>query len=123
MPGTGTSQVKEEKCIFCKIGRGEVPAELLYRDDAFFAIRDIQPKVPVHVLIIPFDHVGALAGEPQARFQDLGGMIAAAASVAKQLGVEEEGYRLVINQGPQSGQEVPHLHLHLLAGRRLGPMG
>ena len=115
--------MQKEDCIFCKIGQGEAPAELLYRDDAVFAIRDIKPKAPVHVLIIPFDHVGALAGEPQSRFEGLGSLIAAATAVAKQLGVEEDGYRLVINQGPHSGQEVPHLHLHLLAGHHLGPMG
>ncbi len=115
--------MQKEECLFCKIGQGQLPAEFLYRDDTVFAIRDIYPKAPVHILIIPFAHVGLLADESPAQLQGLERLLTAAAAVARQLGVQENGYRLVINQGPDSGQEVPHLHLHLLAGHRLGPMG
>lgn len=117
------SAATQRDCIFCKLGQGQGPSEFLYRDDSVFAVRDIHPKAPVHVLIIPFAHVGALADEPHGQLQSLGSLLTAAVALARQLGVQESGYRLIINQGPHSGQEVPHLHMHLLAGRRLGPMG
>ena len=113
----------EQDCIFCKIGRGEVPSEFLYRDDSVYAIRDIRPKAPVHLLVIPFAHVGALTGEPESRLEAMGKLLVVAARLAKQEGVDGTGYRLVVNQGPDSGQEVAHLHLHLLAGRQLTTMG
>lgn len=113
----------EQDCIFCKIGRGEVRSELLYRDNAVYAIRDIRPKAPVHLLVIPLAHVGLLAGEPEARLEAMGKLLAVAVQLAKQEGVDGTGYRLVVNQGPNSGQEVPHLHLHLLAGRPLTALG
>ncbi len=113
----------EQDCIFCKIGQGQVPSELVYRDDDLFAIRDIRPKAPVHLLIIPFAHVDTMTQEEPERLQVLGGLLTAAVALAKQFGLQQNGYRLVINQGPHSGQEVPHLHMHLLAGWRLGPMG
>ena len=113
----------QNDCIFCKIGAGEIPSELLYRDDSVFAIRDIKPMAPVHILIIPFAHVLALSDEPTERLQALGSLFNASTTLAKELNVTESGYRLVVNQGPDSGQEVPHLHMHLLAGRRLPSIG
>lgn len=113
----------EQDCIFCKIGQGQVPLELVYRDDQLYAIRDIHPKAPVHLLIIPFAHVDMLTQEEPERLQVLGSLFTAAVALAKRFHLQQNGYRLVINQGPHSGQEVPHLHLHLLAGQRLGPMG
>ncbi len=110
-------------CIFCKIGSGDVPSAMLHRDEQVYVIADINPKAPTHLLIIPFEHVGALAEDAPGRAAALGRMVEVAADVAKQQGIAAQGYRLVINQGPDSGQEVPHLHLHLLAGRRLGAMG
>ena len=115
--------MEERDCIFCKIGQGLVPAEFLFRNDHLFAIRDISPKAPVHLLIIPYDHVGALTDEEPEQLQALGMLFTAAAALAKRLGFQQNGYRLVINQGPHSGQEVAHIHMHLLAGQRLGAMG
>ena len=113
----------DQACIFCRIGRGEVPSELLYRDDVVFAIRDIHPKAPVHLLIIPFAHVGMLSDEAGPTLEALGRLFTVARQLAQQEGVDADGYRLVVNQGPHSGQEVPHLHMHLLAGHRLAAIG
>ncbi len=113
----------EQECIFCRIGRGEVPAEFLYRDDSVFAIRDINPKAPVHLLVIPFSHVGILTADPQPKPETLGKLVAVAAQLAREHGVDTDGYRLIINQGPDAGQTFPHLHLHLLAGHRLSDLG
>ena len=97
--------------------------EFLYRDDAVFAIRDINPEAPVHILIIPFAHIVDLSSEATERLRSLGSLFNASAMLAKQLDVTESGYRLVVNQGPDSGQGVPHLHMHLLAGHPLLALG
>lgn len=113
----------DEECIFCQIGGGEIPADLLYRDERCFVIRDIAPKAPVHLLIIPSDHFTYLTSVTEAFAPVLGGMFVAAREMAQREGVTDDGYRLVINQGRDSGQQVPHLHMHLLGGRPLGEMG
>ena len=113
----------DPNCIFCKIAQGDIPADKLFDDGAVFAIRDINPKAPAHVLVIPHEHVEALADADAARVAAAARCLEAAPAIARELGVAETGYRLVANQGPDSGQEVPHFHLHVLAGRRLGPMG
>ena len=113
----------DPNCIFCKIARGEIPAEKLYDDGTVFAIRDINPRAPTHVLVIPYEHVEALADADEALVAAAAHCLEAAPRIARQLGLTATGYRLVANQGPDSGQEVPHFHLHILAGRRLGPMG
>ena len=112
-----------EDCIFCKINAGEIPSEILYRDDYCFVIRDIAPKAPVHLLVIPNDHFTYITNLTPERFAMVGSMFSAAAKVAQSEGIGESGYRLIINQGDDSGQEVPHLHLHMLGGRRLGAIG
>ena len=112
-----------EACIFCKIGQREVPSELLYRDDTAFVIRDISPGAPTHLLVLPFEHVTYLASFTLEREALLGHLILVARDMAQREGLMESGYRLVINQGSDSGQEVPHLHLHVFGGRRLGPLG
>ena len=113
----------DQDCIFCKIGSGEVEADILYRDDNCFVIRDIAPKAPTHLLIIPSEHFTYLREMTQDFSTVLGSMFIAAKGMAESEGVDETGYRLVINQGADSGQDVPHLHMHLLGGRRLGRMG
>lgn len=103
-------------CLFCRIVAGEVPATIVHETKTTLAFRDIQPKAPVHVLLIPREHV------PNAVDLDgdqLGDLLAAAREVAEAEGVAETGYRLLFNTGPDSGQEVFHAHLHLLGGRRL----
>ncbi|MCI0869778.1 MAG: histidine triad nucleotide-binding protein [Chloroflexi bacterium] len=115
-----------DDCIFCKINIGEIPSEKLYQDDDCFVIRDIAPKAPTHLLIIPKRHMTYLTGltgmTPE--FQPvIGAMYKAASLMAVAEDVADTGYRLIVNQRGDAGQEVPHLHMHLLAGRRLGPMG
>ena len=113
----------DQDCVFCKIGRGEIPSEFLYRDESVFAIRDIRPMAPVHFLVIPFTHIGALTGDAKGQVEVVGRLFSVAAQLARQQGADATGYRLVVNQGPDSGQEVPHLHVHLLAGRPLSAIG
>ena len=112
-----------EDCIFCKIDTGQVQSDILYRDDSCFVIRDIAPKAPVHLLIIPHEHFTYLTHLTPEFYPNLGGMFAAAEEMARREGVNDSGYRLVINQGDHAGQQVPHLHLHLLAGKPLSGMG
>ncbi len=108
--------------LFEKIIAREIPAQIIYEDECCFAINDINPKAPTHVLIIPrkvIPRVGNAAPEDQVI---LGGLLLAAGKVAKQLGVSDtsKGFRLVINHGHDAGETVPHMHVHLLAGRELG---
>ncbi len=111
-----------DDCIFCKIGRGDIPSEKVFDDATAFAIRDINPKAPVHLLLIPYAHVEALADATAEQAAAAAHCFEVAPAVARQAGLTAGGYRLVVNQGPDSGQEVPHFHLHVLGGRRLGPM-
>jgi histidine triad (HIT) family protein len=111
-----------EKTIFQKIIDREIPAELLHEDDFCVAFRDIQPQAPVHVLIVPkklIPRVGEAVAEDR---ETLGALLLAAGVVAEKLGVRstDKGFRLVINHGRDGGESVPHLHVHLLAGRELG---
>ena len=110
-------------CIFCRIASGEIPSEIVYQDKEAFAIRDIHPQAPKHLLIMPRQHIPTLAEVSEGREALLGHLVAIANLLAKKEGVAGSGYRVVINSGPDSGQEVPHLHLHLLGGRRLGRLG
>lgn len=112
-----------QDCIFCKIIRGEVPSEALYRDDRCMVIRDIRPAAPVHLLIIPLAHLAGLAYVGAGQVPVMGHLFEVAEEMARREGVTLSGYRLVVNQGPDSGQEIPHVHMHLLAGRPLPPLG
>ena len=108
--------------IFSKIIRREVPADILYQDDLVTAFRDISPQAPVHVLIIP-NHLIATADDVCSEDEAaLGRMITVAAKIAREEGIAEDGYRLMVNCREHGGQEVYHLHMHLLGGKKLGPM-
>ena len=112
-----------EDCIFCKIRDGEIPSEKLHSDDDCFVIRDINPLAPTHLLVIPNQHFAELSdldSEPNPAFA---GMFVAARAMAEREGVAKSGYRLIINQGNDGGQEVMHLHMHLLGGKRLRGLG
>ena len=112
-----------EDCIFCKIRDGEIPSEILYSDEDCFVIRDINPLAPTHLLIIPNQHfaqLSELGSEPNSVFAS---MFAAARAMAEREGVADSGYRLIINQGSDGGQEVMHLHMHLIGGRPLRGLG
>ncbi len=106
-------------CIFCQIIAGKVLSEIIYQDGEVVAFRDINPQAPIHLLIIPKRHIPSLAHLSEAESPLIGRMVNAANQLAKREGVAEGGYRLVVNCGEQGGQLVPHLHLHLLGGRRL----
>jgi len=109
-------------CIFCAIASGQLQTEFLYHDDEITAFYDAHPKAPVHILVIPNQHIASLnlAGAENATL--LGKMVLRASSLAKEMGIDQSGYRLVINTGPDAGQSVFHVHLHLLGGRRM-PIG
>ena len=109
-------------CAFCRIAAGEIPANLAYSDDAVVAFDDLNPVAPTHVLVIPREHVGALADVGEASGALLGQLLRVAAKVAAERGIAESGYRLVINQGPEAGQVIEHLHLHLIGGRAMGAL-
>ena len=107
-------------CIFCRIAAGAVPTEFLYQDDEVMAFRDVHPQTPQHILVVPRKHIPGLTDlKPQHR-ELVGKLVEVANELARSQGIAEKGYRLVVNSGPDGGQGVPHLHLHLLGGRRLG---
>lgn len=108
-------------CIFCKIIEGEIPGDIVYRDDEIVAFRDISPQAPTHVLVIPRKHIDSLTQLDETDYLLMGKIIKVANQLARKEGVAEKGYRVAINCGKQGGQAVPHLHLHLLAGRQLRP--
>ena len=111
-----------EDCLFCKIRDGEIPSNILHRDEHCFVIRDIAPSAPVHLLVIPVQHFTYLTGITPEFQRTIGAMFAVAKDMADAEDLIESGYRLVINQGENSGQQVPHLHLHVLGGRPMGPL-
>jgi len=108
-----------DACLFCRIVKGEIPAAIVHRSDGVTAFRDIAPQAPTHVLVIPDVHVSGAAATTPATDQTVGRLIRVAAEVARAEGIEENGYRLIINQGRHAGQTVDHLHVHLLGGRPL----
>jgi histidine triad (HIT) family protein len=108
-----------EDCIFCKIIAGEIPADILYRDNEVIAFRDINPVAPTHVLIISKKHIPSLAHLPDAETPLIGSMVEIANKLAREEGIFKSGYRLAISCGEQGGQVVPHLHMHLIGGRQL----
>jgi len=109
-----------EQCIFCRIVAGEVPSDIVYQDEDFLAFRDISPQAPTYVLIIPKTHITSLAQLTEEQQELAGRLIIIAKKLAEKEGIAKRGYRLVINCGPEGGQLVPHLHLHLIGGRKLG---
>ena len=108
--------------LFSKIVRGEIPADVVYRDDLVTAFRDIRPLTPTHVLVVPNEVIPTLADVTADHEVVLGRMLRVAADIAAQEGIAEDGYRVMINCRDHGGQEIYHLHLHLLGGRRVGPM-
>jgi histidine triad (HIT) family protein len=107
------------KTLFERIGDGEVPAQIVYQDDKVIAFRDIKPAAPTHVLIVPRKPIPRIAEAKPEDHQVLGHLLLKAAQVAEQLGLKENGYRLVINNGPDASESVPHLHLHIIGGRKM----
>ena len=112
----------DENCIFCKIGSGQTTGDLLYRDQKVFVIKDIQPKAPVHLLIIPLQHFQLFEDLKSSNENLVGHLFSIANKMATEFKLVNRGWRLVINQGEDAGQTVPHLHLHLLGGSLLSPL-
>ncbi|MBM3943312.1 MAG: HIT domain-containing protein [SAR202 cluster bacterium] len=112
-----------KQCIFCSMAKDPVHPSPIYRDDRVFVVKDIKPKAPVHLLIIPNMHLNSLAYIGPGQVPIMGHMFVVAEEMARREGVTLSGFRLSLNQGQDSGQEIDHLHLHLLAGRRLQGMG
>ena len=108
-----------DECIFCRIIEGEAPAHIVYQDELVTAFQDIAPKAPIHLLIVPNVHFDSLNQLNSADISILGNLFLVAARLAAQAGLHERGYRLVINTGPDAGQSVSHLHLHLIGGKRM----
>jgi histidine triad (HIT) family protein len=108
-----------DDCLFCKIAAGTIPAKIVYHDDQLVAFRDIHPAAPTHILLIPRRHLTSVGDAGADEQSLLGALMLAAAGLARDEGLEEGGYRLVANTGPNAGQSVPHLHLHLLGGRAM----
>ena len=104
-------------CIFCKIAKKEIPSKIVYEDDKIIGFEDINPQAPVHILIIPKEHIPMINDVEEKHSQLIGDMIIRAKKIAKEKGIAETGYRLVFNNGKNAGQEVFHIHLHLLGGR------
>jgi histidine triad (HIT) family protein len=111
-----------EDTIFSKIVRGEIPADIVYQDDLVTAFRDINPQAPTHILVIPNKPIPTADDIVEADEALIGHMVTAAGKIAREEGIAGDGYRLIINCREHGGQEVYHLHLHLLGGRRLGRM-
>lgn len=109
----------KEQCVFCRIIAGELPGDIVYSDDDFLAFRDISPQAPKHLLIVPRVHIKSVAELTAAQEALAGRLLILAKNLAEKEGIAQTGYRLVINCGPEGGQAVPHLHLHLLGGRKL----
>jgi len=106
-------------CIFCKIAKKEIPAEIIYEDNVIMAFRDANPVAPVHILIIPKSHIPSINHLGLKDKTLIGELILVAQKIAREQKVDKSGYRLIINMGKDAGQTVDHLHLHLIGGHRL----
>lgn len=106
-------------CLFCKIAAGEIPSKKAYEDEKVYAFYDIDPQAPVHILVIPKEHIQSVSQITKENQEIVGHIFTVIAKLAKELDLKD-GYRVVSNVGEQGGQSVPHLHFHLLGGRNLG---
>lgn len=107
-------------CLFCKIIKKEIPSEIVYEDEEILAFKDIHPAAPVHILVIPKRHISSLIDLKVEDEQLIGKMYSVINKIAEEQGVKKSGYRVIVNCGEDAGQEVMHLHFHLLAGKKLG---
>jgi histidine triad (HIT) family protein len=107
------------ECIFCKVANKEIPAKVVFENERVIAFHDLFPQAPTHVLVIPKTHYNTLNHVPPADTPMLGELISTATHIAKELGIDESGYRVVMNCNADGGQSVYHIHLHLLGGRHL----
>lgn len=106
-----------QDCLFCKIAQKQIPAKIFYEDEQVLAFHDINPQAPTHILIIPKKHIAAISDVAEGDINAAGYLLFVAKNIAKKLKIDKTGFRLVINNGPDAGQAVAHLHVHLLGGR------
>ena len=109
-----------EDCLFCKIVKGEIPSNKVYEDDELLAFYDINPATPIHILVIPKKHIDSLAKIEKEDEALIGKIYTVINKIAEEKGFKEDGYRVIVNCGENGGQEVMHLHFHILAGTKLG---
>ena len=109
-----------EDCLFCKIVKGEIPSEKVYEDEEVLAFKDINPAAPIHILVIPKKHITSLAHMEKEDEALIGKIYTTINKIAEDNGFKENGYRVIVNCGKDGGQEVMHLHFHVLAGKQLG---
>jgi histidine triad (HIT) family protein len=109
----------DSSCLFCRVVAGEIPAEVVRESDRVLAFRDVNPQAPVHILLIPKEHVESVADIAEQHAGTLADIVVAATQLARAEGIAESGWRLVTNVGPDAGQSVYHLHFHLLGGRSM----
>ena len=109
-----------EDCLFCKIVKGEIPSTKVYEDEEILAFNDIEPVAPIHILVIPKKHITSLAHMEDGDEELVGRIYKAINKIAEEKGFKGDGYRVVVNCGENGGQEVMHLHFHVLAGKKLG---
>ncbi|HYY09083.1 MAG TPA: histidine triad nucleotide-binding protein [Actinomycetota bacterium] len=109
----------DSSCIFCKIAAREIPSEIVHESDRVVAFRDTNPQAPTHILLIPKEHIGSIADIEDQHGELLADIVQVATHLAEAEGIDEGGWRLVTNVGPDAGQTVFHLHVHLLGGRRM----
>ncbi|MBV1905941.1 MAG: histidine triad nucleotide-binding protein [Pseudomonadales bacterium] len=109
-------------CLFCKIAAGDIPGDIVYEDDQFIAFNDINPQAPVHILIIPKRHI-ATVNDVDGEAEVVGSLAARAFKLAKKQGIDQSGYRILMNCNQEGGQTVYHIHMHLLGGKQLGFLG
>ena len=110
-----------DNCIFCKIIKGEIPSEKVYEDDEIIAFKDIKPAAPIQILVVPKKHIETLLDIKEEDNYLISKIFAIINKIAKQIGIEKNGFRIIANCGKDSGQEVMHIHFHLLAGKTMGP--
>jgi histidine triad (HIT) family protein len=106
-------------CLFCNVIEGKIPSDIVYEDEHALAFRDIRPVAPTHVLVVPREHIAGVRDLTDGQAETIGRVMLAARSVARQLDLEKDGYRLVVNDGDAAGQTVHHIHVHVLGGRSL----
>ena len=109
-----------DRCLFCRIIAGEIPAKKAYEDDDVVAFHDVNPQAPTHILVIPRKHIATLDDLTDADATGIGTVVVKAAKIAREYKLESEGYRFVVNMGPAAGQTVFHIHFHVLGGRNFG---
>lgn len=107
-------------CIFCKIIKGEIPTTKVYEDEEILAFNDINPAAPIHILVIPKKHIDCIANLNKEDEALIGRIYGVINKIAEEKGFKEQGFRVIVNSGENGGQEIMHLHFHILAGRKLG---